>query len=87
MHPNGYFCSDVVKNLVRRKLKLQLDLGISTAHRLDKPPVAWVPHNRNIIVRFCQRDTKSQVHQTARVAKVSDFYVNESLKASVHDGT
>ena len=60
-----------------KKLKLQLDLDISIAHRLGKPPASSVPDNRNIIVKFCQRDTKSQVNQIARAAKVSDLYVKE----------
>ena len=74
-------CPNIVRELVRNELKLQIDPMISTAHRLGKPPApsSNEPDRRAIIVRFCQKDTKNLVYNAARKLKVNELYVNESL--------
>lgn len=72
-------CSTIVRNLIREKLKIDVEPLISTAHRVGKPPTHRNKDRRDIIARFCQRDLKHRVHETARKAKVSGLYVNESL--------
>ena len=78
--PEGEDCVKIVRKIVREDLKLNIDPLISTAHRLGKPPASNnTPDKRDIIARFCQRDTKFRVHEAARKAKVKGLYVNESL--------
>ena len=69
--PEGEDCVKIVRKIVREDLKLNIDPLISTAHRLGKPPASNnTPDKRDIIARFCQRDTKFRVHEAARKAKV-----------------
>ena len=74
-------CPNIIRELIRSELKLQIDPPISTAHRLGKPPPpsSTEPDNRSIIVRFCQKDIKNKVYDTARKLKIRELYVNESL--------
>ena len=74
-------CPNIIRELIRSELKLQIDPPISTAHRLGKPPPpsSTEPDNRSIIVRFCQKDIKNKVYDTARKHKIRELYVNESL--------
>lgn len=74
-------CPNIIRDLVRTHLKLQMDPLISTAHRIGKIPApsSDEPDRRDIIVRFCQKDVKNRVYEVARKLKVKDLYVNESL--------
>ena len=76
-------CVTIARDLVRNVLKVPIEPIISTAHRVGKPPApdSSHPDNRAIIVRFCQRDHKFAILQTARSknTKVKDLFVNESL--------
>ena len=81
-------CTSIVRKLIRDDLGLNLDPLISTAHRLGKPPASDTsPDKRDIIVRFCQRDTKFKVYSSGRQQKIRGLYVNESLtptRRSIH---
>ena len=75
-------CSQIIKNIVKDKLHLQLDPTVSTAHRLGKPPInvsTDSPDKRPIIVKLCQRDSKNQIYSAARTMKLRGLFVNESL--------
>ena len=73
-------CANIVRTIIRDKLRLSIDPAISTAHRLGKPPnTTNTPDKRNIIVKFCQRDVKHTVYSAARQMKLRGLYVNESL--------
>ena len=43
--------------------------------------VSQGPDHRNILVKFCRRDTKNEVITRARKMKSTDFYATESLTA------
>ena len=77
----GEDCTQIVRKIIREKLKLNLDPMMSTAHRLGKPPLTASnkPDKRDIIVRFCQRDMKYRVYEATRKAKINGLYANESL--------
>ena len=51
---------------------------ISVAHRLDRKPANQVVDRRNIVVKFCRRDTKSELQYACRQERPS-YYINESL--------
>ena len=76
----GENCPNLVKNLLRDKLRIELDVrSVSTAHRLGKKLPTQAPDKRPIIAKLCQRDTKNLIMSASRNARLSDLYVNKSL--------
>ena len=83
---NGEICSNVIRQIVKEKLKITLKDGdISTAHRLGKKPTSQVPDKRSIIVKLCRRDTKQEIFAAKRAMtpgnSSSTLFINESLTA------
>ena len=78
-YSRGEISCNVVRKLLADKLHLQTSIAdISTAHRLGKPPQNQSPDKRNIIVKLCRRDLKSDIFNACRQLK-PDIYINESL--------
>ena len=77
----GENCSEIVKDLIREKLKLQISSAdINTAHRIGRKPINQTRDKRSIIVKLCRRDTKRDVISASRRQSSSEkLYVNESL--------
>ena len=72
--------AQLVKNLIRTNLNIQLDESdFSVAHRIGEKPASQRPDRRGLIVKFCRRSTKTDVLLSARKKKPNNFYVNESL--------
>ena len=78
---NDENCKNVVCNLVKNQLKLNLKPeDISTAHRLGRKPDSQRPDKRNIIVKLCRRDLKQELIRASRTQVAPrNLYVNESL--------
>ena len=80
---NGEICSNVVCDLVKDKLHLQVrDGDISTAHRLGKKPTTQGPDKRSIVAKLCRRDLKNEILHAKKSqvsTRQSTLYVNESL--------
>ena len=82
IHATGENCNNLVRELVKTKLKIELPLTeINTAHRLGKKPLSQVPDKRNIIVKLCRRETKRQLIISSRNQPSSSslLYISESL--------
>ena len=76
----GEIPTNVAVQVIKDKLNLNIPpTDISTSHRLGKTPSSQQPDRRNIIIKFCRRDTKHNVLAMCRKKKPSKFYVNESL--------
>ena len=78
----GEICSNIVHQLVRDKLQIQLREGdISVAHRLGKKPSTQGPDTRSIIVKLCRSDTKREILMAKRNHSDRSFtlFINESL--------
>ena len=73
-------CPLLVQKIVSENLGLVISpQDISVSHRIGAPARTQRPDQRKIIVKFCRRDTKSEVLRAARRVKPSDIYLNESL--------
>ena len=74
-------CSDIVRNLTKTELKINLSCGdISTVHRMGPKPLNQAPDKRPIVVKFCRRDIKRDVVAASRrQARPPSVFVNESL--------
>ena len=78
-YSRGEITSNIVRHLLAEKLKLQTSASdISTAHRVSKPPLNQSADKRNIIVKLCRRDLKTDIFNACHQIK-PDIYVNESL--------
>ena len=78
----GEICNNVIREVLRKKLKLNLqESDISVAHRAGKKPAIQGPDRRGIQVRFCRRDIKRQIMLTKRDNSDPNhtLYSNESL--------
>ena len=77
----GEDCKSVVQQVLARECRVSIQPNdISTAHRLGKKNPSQQPDKRNIIVKFCRRDTKHDVFSSAKKqARPVQLYVNESL--------
>ena len=76
----GEICSSVVTNLLRDKLNINVSVDdISVSHRLGRASNSQGPDRRNIIVKFCRRERKSDVLRACRLVKPQGFFANESL--------
>lgn len=70
----------VARTLIKDKLRVEVsDQDISVCHRLGGRSVSQRPDQRDIIVKFCRRNTKIDVLSAARKMKAPNFYVNEHL--------
>ena len=81
-YSTGENCNNLVHELVKTKLKIELPLTeINTAHRLGKKPLSQAPDKRNIIVKLCRRETKRQLIIASRnqPPSTSLLYISESL--------
>ena len=68
------------KDVIKNKLKINLDMTrVSTAHRMGRKTPGQGPDKRPIILKFCQRDTKTDILVAARKARAPGFFVSESL--------
>ena len=75
----GENCRDIVCNLVKDKLNLQIaSTDISTSHRLGKKPEDQRVDKRHIIVKLCRRDLKRDLISACKQLK-PDLFVNENL--------
>ena len=77
----GEDCKSLVQQVIARECRVNIQPNdISTAHRLGKKSPSQQPDRRNIIVKFCRRDTKHEVFTSGKKqARPSQLYVNESL--------
>ena len=80
LHSQGEVTSEVARALILDKLKVSLPINsISTCHRLGRKPLTQSPDRRSIVIKFCQRDVKTQLLVSSRKARITNFYINESL--------
>ena len=76
----GENCPELVKNLVQNEFQLIISpTDISVSHRLGRKPTNQRPDKRNLIVKFCRRDTKRDILAASRRVKSQNLYANESL--------
>ena len=74
-------CSSIVKEIVRRELKIELsNSDFNAVHRLGPKPTAQGPDRRGIIAKFCRRDLKRDVIKASKTQeRPARLFVNESL--------
>lgn len=66
--------------LLKEHLKLVLNAcDISTTHRIGKRPTNQQPDIRNITIKLCRRNLKSDILDACRQVKQPNLYINESL--------
>ena len=78
----GEVCTNIVMDLVKEKLNLQLAASdISTVHRLGKKPHVQGPDRRSIIVKLCRRSLKHDLMFATKnqSSELPRLYINESL--------
>ena len=77
----GENCSDIVRQLIKEKLKIELPPSeVNTVHRLGTKSPSQAEDKRPFIMKLCRRDTKRQLIIAARSQNSSSqIYVNESL--------
>ena len=72
--------TNVVCDLIRSKIGIVINPSeVSTAHRLGKKANSQAPDTRNIIVKFCRRDTKLDLQSACRRVKPKNLFINENL--------
>ena len=80
VHSVGENCANVAKEIIQKEFQLVVSSNdISVSHRLGRKPTNQRPDKRNIIIKFCRRDTKSDVLAASRRVKSPNLYANESL--------
>ena len=73
-------CIDLVCKLAKDKLNYVIaPTDISVAHRLGEKKTSQGIDRRDLIVKFCRRNMKSDLVSASRRMKAPDFYINESL--------
>ena len=73
-------CAKLARQLIKEKVGFVVsENDISVAHRLGDRSRKQGTDRRDIILKFCRRDTKIGVISASRTAKPSDFFINESL--------
>ena len=76
----GENCASKVVDCLKENLKLVVSTNdIAVAHRLGSKPKNQTADHRSILVKLCRRDLKYNIVKSARVSKVKDLFVNESL--------
>ena len=74
----GENCSTIVRNVIKNTCNINIPSHeISTAHRLGKKPFSQQPDRRNIIVKFCRRDTKDVYRSSKTQPRPSQLYVEK----------
>ena len=77
---NDENCSELVCKLVKDKLNYVITpTDISVAHRLGEKKSSQGVDRRDLIVKLCRRNIKSDLVTTSRRMKAPDFFINESL--------
>ena len=70
-------CSEIAANLIDQHLKIKISPSdISAAHRLNTRKSA---NQKDLIVKFCRRNIKTDILKRCRTAKPDNFFVNECL--------
>ena len=73
-------CSLLTCKLIKDKLNYVISPNdISVVHRLGDKKISQGPDRRNIIVKFCRRNSKVDIVAAARRMKAENFFINESL--------
>ena len=73
-------CLDLTCQLVKEKLNVIISPSdISIAHRLGEKKATQGPDQRDIIIKFCRRNTKLDLVTASRKKKSPNFFINESL--------
>lgn len=77
---SGEICSNIVSDLVKNKLRINLNPSdISTAHRAGpKPSSQRGSDRRSIMVKLCRRELKQELLVACRNLK-PNIFINESL--------
>ena len=79
-YSTGENSNAVVRKLFHENLNLEIsDQDISVSHRLGAKSPSQRPDKRNLIVKFCRRNSKIDVLAAARRVKARNFYVAEHL--------
>ena len=70
----------VTCNLLKDKVGLVIQPeDVSVAHRLGRKPLNQTTDRRNIIIKFCRRETKQEILKACKTVKPKNIYINESL--------
>ena len=73
-------CASLTCKLIKDQLNYIVSPNdISVIHRLGEKKTTQGPDRRDIIVKFCRRNTKMDVLSAARRTKANNFFINESL--------
>ena len=73
-------CTTLACELIKNKLNYVVSpTDISAVHRLGEKKASQGPDRRDIIMKFCRRNSKIDLISASRRMKVNQFYVNESL--------
>ena len=73
-------CATLACDLIKRNLNyVVLPTDISTVHRLGEKKSTQGPDRRDIIIKFCRRDSKVNLIAASRRVKANQFFINESL--------
>ena len=73
-------CFELVANILRNNLNISVNLSdISVCHRLGNKGPSQRPDRRSLIVKFCRRDLKMDIVNSARKKKPADLFCNECL--------
>ena len=76
-------CPDIVCKLVKDSLKVNISTSdISVSHRLSPKSSSQRTPKKDIIVKFCRRNTKLDVLNSCRKSKPNNLFVNEFLTPS-----
>ena len=74
---NNEICSQIVISMVKDVLKVNISpADISTAHRLNSRKNA---NQKDVIVKFCRRNIKTDILTACRRVKPANFFINEFL--------
>ena len=77
---DGEKCDEIVCNLISSHLKVKISPNeVSTAHRLGAKKRSQQADTRSIIAKFCRRDVKTDIIYSAKRARPTGLYFNESL--------
>ena len=73
-------CALLTCNLIKEKLNYVISPNdISVVHRLGDKKISQGLDRRDIIVKFCRRNSKLDVVTASRRMKADNFFINESL--------
>ena len=73
-------CATLTCKLIKDQLNYVVSPNdISVVHRLGERKTTQGPDHRDIIVKFCRRNTKMDVLSASRRTKAANFFINESL--------